>query len=193
MGTLAPAAMDQRGAGNVQNGAAGGRTSAGPGRWSRTSMDPHKILVGWREWVALPDLRIRHVKAKLDTGARTSALHAFLSERYTERGAPWVRLHVHPRQRDVRTTIVVDAPIVDERTVSDSSGNRERRIVIVSTLALGAGRWPIEISITNRDSLRFRMLLGRTAISSHLIVDPERSYVLGKPRTRRRVPPEPDR
>ena len=144
--------------------------------------DPHRIHVGWREWVALPDLNIAHIKAKLDTGARTSALHAFQCERYTERGAPHVRLHIHPRQRDNRTTVVVDTAIIDERLVADSSGNRELRIVIASTLLVGGTHWPIEVSITNRDTMRFRMLLGRTAITGRLVVDPERSYVLGKPR-----------
>jgi hypothetical protein len=136
---------------------------------------------GWREWVALPNLGIARIKAKLDTGARTSALHALRSDRYTERGAPHVRLHVQPRQRDGGRVLVVETAIIDERTVSDSSGHRERRIVIASELTLGAEHWPIELTITNRDTLRFRMLLGRSAMHGHLIIDPDRSYVLGKP------------
>ena len=137
--------------------------------------------VGWREWVSLPTLGIARVKAKLDTGARTSALHALRSDRYTERGAPHVRLHVQPRQRAGGRVLVVEAEIIDERTVSDSSGHRERRIVIASELAFGAECWLIELTITNRDSLRFRMLLGRSAMQGHLIIDPDRSYVVGKP------------
>ena len=138
-------------------------------------------MVGWREWVGLPSLGITHIKAKLDTGARTSALHVLRCERFTERGAPQVRLHVQPRQRDDGRVVVVETGVVDERIVSDSSGHRERRIVIASLLALGAERWPIELTVTNRDSLRFRMLLGRSAMQGHVLVDPDRSYVLGTP------------
>ena len=137
--------------------------------------------VGWREWVALPTLGIARIKAKLDTGARTSALHALRCDRYTERGAPHVRLYVQPRQRDGVGVLVVETAIIDERTVTDSSGHRERRIVVASDLALGIDRWSIELTITNRDALRFRMLLGRSAMQGHLIIDPDRSYVLGKP------------
>lgn len=147
-------------------------------------------VVGWREWVSLPTLGITRIKAKLDTGARTSALHALSTERYTERGAPYVRLHVQPRQRDDGRVLVVETAIIDERTVSDSSGHRERRIVIASDLTLGGARWPIEVTITNRDSLRFRMLLGRSAMHGHLIIDPDRSYVLGIPdKAKRKVAP----
>lgn len=143
---------------------------------------PHEaVVVGWREWVSLPSLGIARIKAKLDTGARTSALHALRCERYTERGAPHVRLHVQPRQREGGRVLVVETAIIDERTVADSSGHRERRIVIASEFTLGTAQWPIELTITNRDSLRFRMLLGRSAMHGHLIIDPDRSYVLGKP------------
>ncbi len=152
--------------------------------------------VGWREWVALPTLGIARIKAKLDTGARTSALHALRCERYSEGGAPYVRLHVQPRQRDGERVLVVETAIIDERSVTDSSGHRERRIVVVSDVALGAQRWSIELTITNRDALRFRMLLGRSAMQGHLIIDPDRSYVLGKPhkvrlKVARRAPPHP--
>lgn len=138
-------------------------------------------IVGWREWVSLPTLGIARIKAKLDTGARTSALHALRCDRYTERGAPHVRLHVQPRQRDGDRVLVIETAIIDERTVTDSSGHRERRIVVASEFALGTQSWPIELTITNRDALRFRMLLGRSAMQGHLIIDPDRSYVLGKP------------
>ena len=141
--------------------------------------------VGWREWVALPTLGIARIKAKLDTGARTSALHALRCDRYSEGGAPHVRLHVQPRQRDGERVLVVETAIIDERTVTDSSGHRERRIVVASDVALGAELWSIELTITNRDALRFRMLLGRSAMQGHLIIDPDRSYVLGKPDTAR--------
>ncbi len=145
-------------------------------------MSDPAIVVGWREWVALPELGIERIKAKIDTGARTSALHAWQLERYTERGAPWARLWVHPLQRNTDLSVTVDAPIVDERTVADSGGHRERRIVIASTLDIGAAAWPIEITVTNRDSMLFRMLLGRTAMKGRIVVDPSRSYALKKAR-----------
>ncbi len=140
-------------------------------------------MAGWREWVGLPGLGISRIKAKLDTGARTSALHALSSERYSEGGAPFVRLRVQPRQREGGRVLVVETAIVDERYVTDSSGHRERRIVIAALLAVGDRNWPIEITVTNRDSLRFRMLLGRSAMQGRLLVDPDRSYLLGKPPT----------
>lgn len=131
--------------------------------------------------MGLPGLGIARIKAKLDTGARTSALHALSSERYSVGGAPFVRLRVQPRQREDGRVLMVETAIVDERFVTDSSGHRERRIVIAALLAVGGESWPIEITVTNRDSLRFRMLLGRSAMQGRLLVDPDRSYLLGKP------------
>jgi hypothetical protein len=140
-----------------------------------------KLVLGWREWVSLPALGIARIKAKLDSGARTSTLHALRSQPYIERGAPRVRLHIEPTRRSGGAVVVVDCAVVDERTVSDSSGHRERRLVIESPLCIAGQQWPIEITITNRDAMMFRMLLGRTAMHGRIVVDPERSYVLEKP------------
>lgn len=135
------------------------------------------IVVGWREWIALPDLRISLIKTKIDTGARTSALHAFDIEPYKKNNKLRVRFKVHPRQRDNKTVASCEAEVWDQRWVRDSSGRRELRYVIITTLKVNGASWPIEISLTNRDEMGFRMLLGRTAINHHFIVDPSHSFL----------------
>jgi hypothetical protein len=136
-------------------------------------------LIGWREWLSLPDLGIARIKAKVDTGARTSCLHAHRLEAFTEQGSPWVRIWVHPLQKSTQS-ICCAAPIVDERIVTDSGGHRERRIVMQTTVILGAKTLPIEMTLTNRDTMKFRMLLGRSALAGQFIVDPQTSFLAGK-------------
>ncbi len=138
------------------------------------------ITLGWREWVGLPDLGIRQIKAKVDTGARTSALHAFELRPYLENGRERVEFSIHPLQKDSDTVITCTADIVDQRVVTDSGGHKEERYVIQTTLALGRDTWPIEMTLTGRDDMSFRMLLGRTAIKNRAVVDSGRSYVVGK-------------
>lgn len=138
------------------------------------------ILIGWREWIALPELGIPRIKAKIDTGARTSALHAFAVEPFKENGISRVRFQIHPRQKDNDTIIVCEADVSDERTVTDSGGHKELRYVIKTPIVLGKLRWVIELTLTNRDTMGFRMLLGRTAMHHRLTVDPSRSFLIKK-------------
>jgi hypothetical protein len=135
---------------------------------------------GWREWLALPELGIAAIKAKLDTGARTSALHAFSVERFEDRGIAKVRLGIHSRRGAKGKAHWCEAEVIDERWVTNSGGLKEKRLVIRTLVMLGPLGWPVEISIADRDTLRFRMLLGRSAMQGRLLVDPAASYLLGK-------------
>lgn len=137
-------------------------------------------VIGWREWLALPDFGIDAIKAKIDTGARTSAIHAFQIRPFTERGVPWVSFVLRPKQRQRNPSIECRAPIVDERKIRSSNGKQERRYVIEAEACLGDISWPIELSLTNRDELGFRMLLGREAVRRHFLVNPDRSYLIGR-------------
>ena len=140
------------------------------------------LTFGWREWVSLPELGITAVKAKVDTGARTSALHAFEVTPFIENGIQQVQFTIPPLQGDDETVITCSAPVIEERTVRDSGGHKEQRWVIETPLAIGPYKWPIEITLTARDDMLFRMLLGRTAFTGRAQVDPARSYIVGKRR-----------
>lgn len=142
-------------------------------------MNQQKPCLGWREWISLPALGIEYLKAKVDTGARTSALHAFHVEEFRERGVRMVRFRLHPIQRREDVVLSCVTEVADRRLVSDSGGHREQRLVIVTPLRLGGKEWPIEMTLTNRDNMQFRMLLGRTAIRGRFLVDPNASYLQG--------------
>lgn len=138
-------------------------------------------VMGWREWVSLPDINLPAIKAKIDTGARTSALHAFKVERIRQNRSDIVRFLLHPIQRNTDLVTKCEAPLLDERAVCNSGGQWEKRYVIESHLLLGEKCLPIEITLTDRDNMRFRMLIGRQALQQYknLLIDPSKSYLVG--------------
>lgn len=152
-----------------------------------------KAVIGWREWIALPGLNIDRIKAKIDTGARTSALHAYKIKPFRRRGRRFVRFFVHPVQHHRLPEIECEAPVVDERLVTSSNGQQQHRYVVETVIRIGEAEWPIEITLTNRDEMGFRMLLGRQAIRNWLLVDPGRSFVTTrKPRRKARPRRRPE-
>lgn len=144
-------------------------------------MTEEKDTVGWREWVSLPMLNLPWIKAKVDTGARTSALHVSAIEEFEREGQLWIRFVMHPLQRQSQPQVASEAAVKDRRTVTSSGGHRQNRYVIDTWLKAGDRQWLIELTLTSRPTMNFRMLLGRTALASRLVVDPSRSYLLGQP------------
>jgi ribosomal protein S6--L-glutamate ligase len=143
------------------------------------------FILGWEEWVALPELGLPAIKAKVDTGARTSALHAYFAEPFGSARKPMIRFGVHPIPRRGDVEVICTAPVIDRREVTSSNGERETRYVISTLLAIGSREWPIEVTLTNRDTMSYRMLLGRQAISDGILVDPASSF--RQPRLQYRV------
>jgi hypothetical protein len=136
--------------------------------------------LGWREWVALPALGIPEIKAKVDTGARTSTLHAFSLQPFQIDGQEMIRFDMHPLQRNTHKMITCEAQVVDIRSVTDSGGHREDRYVIRTPIAIGELTWSIEVTLTERDTMLFRMLLARNAIRGKFLVNPGRSFLMSK-------------
>jgi hypothetical protein len=136
--------------------------------------------IGWREWAALPELGIPALKIKVDTGARSSCLHASKIEEFERDGKPWVRFWLKPLRQLKVKEICCEAPIIDHRDVTDSGGKRSNRVFIETMLKMGEDEWKIELTLNNRRSMKFRMLLGRTAMEGRLAVDPNTSFTLGR-------------
>ena len=149
---------------------------------TRTRVEPyrHLLIIGWREWVSLSDLGISKIKAKIDTGARTSALHAYDVHEYVDGNKNMVRFKVHPMQKDTLSVRLARAEVVDKRLVRDSGGKVTLRPVILTTMRMGDLKWEIELTLVNRDQMGFRMLLGRQALRGNLLVNPQKSYLFGK-------------
>ena len=143
-------------------------------------MSENLITVGWREWVYLPDLHLDKIKAKVDTGARTSCLHAFKIEPYTEDGIEKVHFYMHPIQDNTDVVTECDAVVLDKRNVTDSGGHMEERYVISTRILMGPIDSDIEMTLTDRDTMKFRMLLGRTAMKDKVVVNPAKSFLLQK-------------
>ncbi|WP_353113526.1 ATP-dependent zinc protease [Microbacterium sp.] len=150
---------------------------------------PHSnTLTGWREWAGLPDLGVEWIKAKIDTGARTSSLHAFDIEEFERDGADWVRFRVRPWQESTADTVVAEYPVHDRRAVRSSSGHAATRIVVKLRIRLVERVITVEVTLSNRDEMGFRMLIGREALRRGFVVDPARSFLGGRApkETRRR-------
>ena len=139
-----------------------------------------KRIIGRAEWCAFPEMGIPAIKARVDSGARTSAIHAFNIQKFTRKGVPWVSFEIHPLQDDRRTLVRCERPVVDRRVIKSSSGEAESRFVVRAPIKMGEHVWDIELTLSNRDSMGHRMLLGREAMNGRLIVDPGLSCTLGE-------------
>jgi len=144
-------------------------------------------IIGWREWVGLPELGIKRIKAKVDTGARSSSLHAFRIVEFQRDGKTFVRFQIHPVQRKANVTIQAEAEVLEYRLVRSSSGKAQRRPVIITSISLLGFSWPVELTLANRDEMGFRMLLGREAFRKRFLVDAGNSYYGGVPKKKKKT------
>ena len=143
--------------------------------------DPQPFLLGRREWAGLPELGIKRLKVKLDTGARTSALFARDVSFFTKDDEPWVKFTVYPRQGTHKGAVHCETPVIDVRDIRSSTGHVHRRAVIRTELVIGSHHWPIEVTLAKRKHMRYRMLLGRQGMAGHCLIDVGRSYIQGRP------------
>ncbi|HKI73695.1 MAG TPA: ATP-dependent zinc protease [Pseudomonadales bacterium] len=139
-----------------------------------------KVTLGWREWIALPGFDVDHILAKVDTGAKTCALHAFYIEPFEKDGEAWIRFGLHPNRHSETRVVDCEAPVKEKRDVTDSGSHTENRFVIETLLQVGELQFPAEITLTNRDNMKYRFLLGRNALRRRFVVDPGRSFRMGK-------------
>lgn len=137
-------------------------------------------IIGWREWLSLPELGVPNIKVKVDTGARSSAIHAINIEQFEAHGVKKVRFQVAPVQANDERLVMVETTLIEERSITDSGGHQQVRPVIMTSVSLGELQWPIELTLTNRDVMGFRMLLGRQAVKERFLVNPGQSYVQSK-------------
>lgn len=144
----------------------------------KTKKKNNRLTIGWREWVGLPDFGIARMKAKIDTGARTSAVHAFRVKPFERDGREFVEFYLHPVQHRRQPEVACEAEVLEERWVTSSNGMREKRYIVGTRLSLAGKIWPIELSLTNRDDMGFRILLGRQALRRRFLIDPGSSYRL---------------
>jgi len=151
------------------------------GRYATGNMAEKRPTIGWREWVQLPDLGVNEIKAKVDTGADNSSLHAFNIERFTKDDLEMVRFEIHPRQKRKRPSIECEAEVVGEKKVKNPGGRREVRPIIQTTLVVAGKKIQAKVNLTTRDEMTFRMLLGRRTVRKKFLVDPGRSYLGGRP------------
>lgn len=138
-----------------------------------------KMVIGSDEWCAFTSIKIPAIKARVDSGAKTSSMHAVNIQKFSHNEEQWVRFEVHPLQKNKKITVHCEAPLIDQRVIKSSSGDKEQRPVIRVPLSLGGKSWEVEVTLTNRDSMGYRMLLGREAMSGRVLIDPEGQCLLG--------------
>ena len=144
--------------------------------------DPEQVVVGWREWVALPQADVPWIKAKIDTGARSSSIHAFGLEAFARDGEEWVRFTLHPWQRSEEDSVELSLPVLDRREVRSSNGQTDQRYAVAMDVTLAGRTITTVMTLSNRDEMGFRMLIGREALERGFLVDAARSYAGGRPR-----------
>lgn len=147
-----------------------------------------ELKIGWKEWVSLPDLQIPAIKAKVDTGARTSALHASRITVFTKPSGRWVRYFVRPLRKNPEIEIACESKLLDRRDIKNSGGQVESRYVIETTVVIGEAMWSATLSLTSRDDMLFRMLLGRTTLNDKVIIYPGEKYLAGKVKLKKCYP-----
>lgn len=146
-------------------------------------------VIGWREWICLPELGVEGIKAKVDSGARSSSLHAFGVQEFERAGQTWVRFQIHPVQRRSTPVVTAEAAVLEYRSVRSSSGKASLRPVIITAITLLGQTWPIELTLARRDEMGFRMLLGREAFRGRFLVDAGKSYYGGRPPSAKKTKP----